>query len=74
MKAENKSYPLIFDPSCGKGEFLIESANKLAANNCSSVLTRLWAADFSQLNLLLTKKDWKIGPKITIKWLLTFQT
>jgi len=56
MKAENKSYPLIFDPSCGKGEFLIESANKLAANNCSSVLTRLWAADFSQLNLLLTKK------------------
>ena len=52
----SKSYPLVLDPSCGKGEFLLESAKKLSANGCPDVLTRLWAADFSQLNLLLTKK------------------
>lgn len=62
-----KSSPLILDPSCGKGEFLIESANKLASSGCSHVLSQLWAADFTQLNLLMTKKRLENWAKINGK-------
>jgi methylase of polypeptide subunit release factors len=53
---EQKSYPKVLDPSCGKGEFLLESAKKMSAKGCRDVLDRLYAADFKQLNLLVTKK------------------
>ena len=53
---EQKSYPKVLDPSCGKGEFLLESANRMSQRGCRDVLDRLYAADFKQLNLLVTKK------------------
>ena len=59
------AYPMVLDPSCGKGEFLIESAKRMAARGCRDVLTRLWVADFSQLNLLMTRKrleNWARNP------------
>ena len=50
------AYPLVLDPSCGKGEFLLESAKRMAARGCRDVLNQLWAADFTRLNLLIARK------------------
>jgi hypothetical protein len=44
------------DPSCGRGEFLVAIAKRMLAAGNTQVLSCLYAADASKLNLSVTKK------------------
>jgi hypothetical protein len=46
----------VLDPSCGRGEFLVGIAKRMMAAGNNDVLSHLYAADTSNLNLQVTKK------------------
>lgn len=46
----------VLDPSCGRGEFLVNVAKRMLAAGNTDVLANLYAADNSKLNLQITKK------------------
>jgi hypothetical protein len=46
----------VLDPSCGRGEFLVNITKRMLAAGNTDVLSNIYAADTSRLNLLVTKK------------------
>ncbi len=47
------SHPAVFDPGCGRGEFLVVWADMLREHGCSDISNKIYWADISPINVRL---------------------
>lgn len=47
------SHPTVFDPGCGRGEFLVVWADMLREYGCTDISNKIYWADFSPINVRL---------------------